>query len=150
MLVWYDHELWNDLNQYQKVQLTTMHCFKNVIIVLVRKHFGPRFFYCTNILWDSKGKLVNAFHAIGLFLHPLKVPENLLFCDYFMGCKKEASRINWLKRNKVPISSLEISCLFLCNSMIFFRQDDPIKDTTLCYHCNLPSDVCISMNDNLD
>ena len=39
---------------------------------------------------------------------------------------------------------------FLCTSMIFFRQVDPIKDTTLSYHYNLPSDVCISMNDYLD
>ena len=110
------------------MQLTTMHCLKNAIIVLVWKHFGPHFFYCTNILWGSKGKLVNAFHAIALFLHPLKIPENLLFCDCFMWHKKETSGIKWLKRNKASISSLEISCVFFCVLVWFFSAKmTPLK-----------------------
>ena len=55
-----------------------------------------------------------------------------------------------LKGTKFRFQVWKYSVSFLCTSMIFFRQDDPIKDTTLSYHCNLPSDVCISMNDYLD
>ena len=30
-------------------------------------------------------KIINAFHATGFFLYPLKTPENLMFSDVFRG-----------------------------------------------------------------
>ena len=47
-------------------------------------------FFLTSLCnaWKCHEGLVNQFHAAGLFLYPLKTPENLWFSDIFRGYKK--------------------------------------------------------------
>ena len=38
---------------------------------------------------QTPGEMLNPFHAAGLFLYPLKTPENLWFCDVFRVYRKK-------------------------------------------------------------
>ena len=49
---------------------------------------------------------INPFHVTGLFLYPLKTPENMLFSNVLKGCRKRSVARNGLKILGIRVASL--------------------------------------------
>ena len=54
-------------------------------------------------IWHSP---INPFHVTGLFLYPLKTPENMLFSNVLKGCRKRSVARNGLKILEIRVASL--------------------------------------------